>query len=172
MASLNRTVVGGKETLRAMLLTAGIGEYNATLSLPYMYFLPRTCDPFTQGVMQLVEGLQNLLKGRGQRVPVDGFLGPETAAAVAKFAGAGWSDKTWLQIYGDVIRGRLAPGFEPGLAPIDHTIDDAAADAQIPTGGLTDVVGGIARNPLAWVVAGAGIFYWFGLTRPNPRSRR
>jgi hypothetical protein len=167
MASLNRMVLGGKENIREMLLAAGIGEYSAILSLPYVYFMPRTCDPHAQGVMQLVEGLQNLMRARKQGVPLDGYLGQSTAKALERFSGPNWRDKTWFQIYGDVIRGQRAPGYQVGMQPIPSDIPDRAADAQVPTGGLTDAVSGVAGNPLAWLAAGAGLFYYFGIKRPR-----
>lgn len=172
MASLNRTIGGRMDNIRQMMLAAGIGEYNAILSLPYMYFLPRTCDPYAQGTMQIVEGLQNLLNARGKRVLVSGYMDPGTMAAVQTFSGDTWVDKTWLQIYGDVMRGRVAPGLTPPLVPSSTAMVDAEADAQIPTAGLTDAIGGVATNPYVWLAAGASLFYFFGWKRPNPRSRR
>jgi len=148
VASLNRMVGGRKDNLREMLLAAGIGEYNAILSLPYMYFMPRTCDPYMQGVMQLVEGLQNLLRGRGARITMNGTLGADTAAAVARFSGPGWRDKTWMQIYGDVLRGRvLDPPAMPEPEPVEAT------------SGILDAV---ATNPLAWLAGGAAAYFFLG----------
>lgn len=168
MASLNRTMVGGRENARQMLEAAGIGEYNAILSLPYIYFLPRTCDPYAQGVMQLVEGLQNLLKARGLAVPKDGVMGPSTIAAVKQYAGPGWGDKTWLQIYGDVLRGKKG---------ISLTVPELAEmpDTHVATDGFTDMIGSVATNPWAWMAVGAAMLYQFGWKRTNPsrsRSRR
>ncbi len=163
MATLNRTIVGGKENARQMLEAAGIGEYNVTLSLPYIYFMPKSCDPYTQGVMQLVEGLQNMLKARGQAVPKDGVLGESTKSALRQFAGPGWADKTWLQLYGDVLRGKRAPGYDPRL----QAAPGLDSGMQTPTAGLTDVVGGLATNPLAWIAGGAAALFFY-----RKRARR
>ena len=169
MAQLNRRIGGRKENLREMLLSAGIGEFNATMSLPYMYFLPRTCDPYTQGVIQIVEGLQNLLNARGARVEVDGWMGEHTVKAILPYAGHQWRDKTWMQLYGDVLRGRFAPGFEPG-PPGD--VDLAGYTEETGLGSLVDDVVDLGSNPLALLAAGAAAYYFFGQKRPNPAPRR
>lgn len=164
MAKLNR-IRGDVGTIREMLLAAGIGEYNAVLSIPYMYFLPRTCDPYAQGVQQIVQGLQNLLAYRGLQVPQDGFMGSSTMAATERFAGRMWRDKTWLQLYGDVIRGRLAPGFEktPQPAPVEAPQPQAV--------GFVDVID-LATNPLAWVAGGAAFYFLVHKKKPNPARAR
>lgn len=101
------------ENVRELLLRAGIGQYNAQLALQYVWFSPVVCDPYAQGVMLLVQGLQNLLTSKGHPLVVDGGLGEETAAAIAKYAGADWANKTWSEIYSAVIYGNPRPaGFQ------------------------------------------------------------
>lgn len=158
MANLHR-IEGRAPNLREMLLAAGIGEFNATLSIPYMYFMPRTCDPYTQGVMQIIEGLQNLLRARGHKVPLDGWLGPDTAGALQLYAGAGWADKTWMQIYGDVMRGQRAPGFErkPAAALAEYTEREGL--------GSITTIADIVTSPLAWIAGGALAYHLLGRKR-------
>jgi len=171
VAQLNRNIRGRQPNLREMLLAAGIGEFNATMSIPYMYFLPSTTDPYAQGVIQIVEGLQNLLNARGLLVPIDGWMGPETINAVMRYAGASWRDKSWMQIYGDVLRGQLAPGF----APPEPTDELAGYIEETGLGDLTTAVTDLVTSPIGLVAGGAlAYLLWRSKKRPNParRSRR
>jgi hypothetical protein len=168
MAQLNHRIGGRRENLREMLLSAGIGEFNATMSIPYMMMMPRTCDPWTQGIIQLVEGLQNLLNARGARIIVDGWLGHDTGAALARFAGPNWQDKTWMQLYGDVIRGRTVPSSSPAAVGEYH-------GGYVAETGLEGIVDAVVTNPLAWLAAGAAAFVITQRRRranPSRRARR
>lgn len=171
MAQLNRNIGGRKENIRQMLLAAGIGEFNATMSIPYMYFLPRTCDPSTQGVIQIVEGLQNLLRARGEQVPLDGWMGKTTVDALMKFAGPTWRDKSWVQLYGDVLRGRRAPGFEKDAPASAQAMDGYVYETGL---GVVPAFADVITHPIAWIAAGAAAYYFLGKKpRSNPaRGRR
>jgi len=140
------------EDIREQLLAAGVGEYNAILSLPYMYFLPRTCDPHAQGIIQIVEGLQNLLNQRGAHLKVDGSLGPKTAKALTVWAGPRWYDKAWSQLYADVLAGKKWSGF--------YRYGRAGGYEQ-PLG--TTLFGDVLASPLALV--GIGAFVWWNWFR-------
>jgi hypothetical protein len=98
---------GGNTDLRALLLKAGVGDTNASMGIQFMNFLPTTTDPYAPGTIEIVKGLQRLLVQRGARIEVDGGLGENTVKAILPYAGPRWHDKSWSQIYGDVIDGRL-----------------------------------------------------------------
>jgi hypothetical protein len=68
-------------TVRDMLLMGGVGQYNAVLSIPYMFFMARTTEPYAQGVQQLIKGLQRLLNKRGASLKVDGGLARDARRA-------------------------------------------------------------------------------------------
>jgi hypothetical protein len=163
VAQLNHRIAARSPNLLEMLATAGVGQFNAPMSVPYMYWLPSTCDPAAQGVIQIVEGLQNLLNARGARLEVDGWMGAPTVRALMPYAGADWRDKTWMQLYGDVLRGRRAAGFEPVRA--------IATDGYTAETGLGDLASTILTNPLAWIAGGAAAYYVLGRKRQNPRRR-
>jgi lysozyme family protein len=93
-----------EDDVRDMLLQLGVGHNNATMLIPYMFFLPRTCDPDAQGVMFVVAALQNGLNRRGANLQTDGYLGKKTAAAIRRVSGPTWVDKTWVQIAGDILK--------------------------------------------------------------------
>lgn len=84
--------------VRNMLKKLGAGESGANLATPFIFFLPRTSDPYAQGIHVIVQGLQ-----KGVGVKPDGWLGADTAAKIRKIAGEGWRDMTWAQLYEKVI---------------------------------------------------------------------
>ncbi len=106
--------------LRDMLLAGGAGQFMADLSICFMNFLPGTCDPYAQGVIQIVSGLQRLLNKHGARLEVDGGMGMRTLAALKVFAGPRWYEKSWAQLYADVLEGGPWQGF--------HRFDRAIVD--------------------------------------------
>ncbi len=159
MQGMHKRIAGPRLDTRDMLLAAGIGEYVATMSLPYMFFLPRTSDPYAQGVIQIVQGLQTLLNRHGADLEVDGGLGKKTIAALAKFSGPRWHDKSWAQLYGDVLRGRRWGGIirqerggpKPGAMGYDYV------SPPNPLG--SSLVGDVLMSPIAW--AGAAALAWW-----------
>jgi len=146
--------------LRDMLLSAGVGEYNVVLSIPYMMMLPRTCDPYAQGVMQIVSGLQRLLIKRGARLAVDGGMGDATVRALLPYSGPRWYDKNWTQLYGDVLAGMKWKGVErvTRADELDWSMGDYGADYR--TQELGGLFGDIAASPLPWIAGAAAL--WFG----------
>lgn len=158
--------------LRDMLLSAGIGQYNAVMSIPYMSMLPSTTDPYAQGVMQLVRGLQRLLNGRGGKLIEDGGLGEATVRALMFYAGPRWQDKNWAQLYGDVIAGQQWPGWKRhGRSPNNQNIvvqTPMAGDRwDYSKAGLgLDPFGDLLTNPVV-LAAGAFAVWWKFFRKPS-----
>jgi lysozyme family protein len=120
-------IPGRDADLRTMLLRAGVGQFTASMSIPYMNMLPSTTDPYAQGVSQLVAGLQRLLNKRGANLAVDGGMGERTAAALERFAGPRWGERSWAQLYGDVLASQEWSSFDRndrGLAGLGLTEDE------------------------------------------------
>jgi len=156
MAQLVQQIGGHQWNVREMVLNAGIGQYLAQMAIPYMYFLPRTCDPYAQGTQAIVQGLQNMLAARGHRVPVDGWMGRATMDATRVYAGPRWMDKSWVQIYGDVMAGKVVARPPQARLP---------ATAPTATGDVLDPVIDLASNPLAWLAGGAAVYFLVGRKR-------
>jgi hypothetical protein len=104
--------IGAQADLREMMLAAGIGNYNAAMGIQFMNFLPTTTDPYAQGTILIVRGLQRLLNKRGAGLAVDGGMGKATVRALVKYAGPRWYDKSWSQLYGDIMDGRVWDGWD------------------------------------------------------------
>jgi len=143
----------GMHTLREYLLAAGVGQYALEMSIPYMNFLPGTTEPYAQGVLQLVKGLQRLLNRHGAKLVEDGGVGVETVAAIQVFAGPRWKEKSWAQIYADVLRGEPWPGYRR----IDREIP-LMAGVRGYGGELSGFVGDVMASPLPWIGLGALIY--------------
>jgi len=91
------------QTLRQMLLDAGVSSFLADMAIPFMWFTPGTVDPDAPSVIEIIRGVQRSLRALGYRqVLVSGVLDRDTAAALSRVAGRGWMSKAWVQIYGDV----------------------------------------------------------------------
>ena len=101
----------GPTDLRTLLLAGGVGQFSAVMSIPYMNFLPSTTDPYAQGVIQLVQGLQRLLGKRGAKLRVTGVLDRETVVSLQRYAGPRWYEKSWAQLYQAVWIGRPWKGY-------------------------------------------------------------
>lgn len=90
--------VGVERDVRTMLLQAGVGQYNASMLTTQMFLMPRTTDPSAQATMLIVQGVQRLLG-----LPATGQADMRTKAALRQFSGPTWTNKTWVQIYGDLL---------------------------------------------------------------------
>ncbi len=140
--------------LRAMLLAAGVGQFNAQLSIPKMMIGVRSCDPYDQGVMQVVQALQNVMnaKGASPRLELTGFLDAPTQRELRRYSGSSWQDKSWAQVLGDVLDNQPAPRAA------------AAAIAPVPREpGLGDFVGDVLYSPLG--LAAAGVAAWLFINK-------
>jgi len=87
------------------LATLGVPQATIPVAGQYLYFLPTTSDPDTQGVRIIIKALQVGLKRLGHNVLVNGVFDEATARAidtVSQPAGS-WQVKTWVQLLGNVV---------------------------------------------------------------------
>lgn len=95
-----------ENNVRFMLLDLGVPPYLVDMAIPYSWFLPGTSDPDSPAVIELIRGLQRGLRGIGYKhVLVSGVLDRSTAKALDEISPpkGSWMEKTWVQLYGDVI---------------------------------------------------------------------
>ena len=93
-----------QKTVREMLLALGLKDFGATLAMPMMYFLPRTTQPMADSTIVIVQGVQRGLNRLGWKVPIDGMMDERTKEGLRRVSGDMWSDKSWVQIYGDLLQ--------------------------------------------------------------------
>lgn len=129
---------------RELLTALGIGQFNATMVIQYMFIAPATTDPKSPSVMMLVKAIQNRLALLGYAVPQAGYLDRQTANAIESVAGAGWESRMWADTVKVVLAAPRATRAR--VLPIARSMS-----------GLPDVPGG----KLTYAAAAAAAAYYF-----------
>ncbi len=93
-------------TARALLRAIGIGDFNATMVITYMFIAPATTDPKASPVILLVKHLQTMMRAMGSKLRVTGYLDNATAAAIEQIAGPGWEQRPWSDTVQAVLNAR------------------------------------------------------------------
>jgi hypothetical protein len=108
---------------RQLLLALGMGQYNATMAVPYMFIAPAATDPAMPQVMLMTKHLQQGLRAAGAPCPVTGVIDDATARCLQQLLGSRWNQKSWFELYDAVIRAKrtraleTAPLMDLGLVP-------------------------------------------------------
>jgi hypothetical protein len=132
---------------RSILLALGMGDYNATMVIPYLFMAPAQTDPQMAQIILLTEYLQKALRQMGAPLPVTRSIDAQWAPYVSAVAGRSWPDLPWAEIARYVLEAK-ARGKK--LAPQGITITvgrgglDGALDSlpKVPGGLFTYAVGG------------------------------
>lgn len=137
---------------RELLTGLGIGNFNATMIIQYLWTAPATTDPKSPSIILLVQALQRTLKRAGARLAVTGYLDQPTAAVLTQVVGPGWEQVAWATVVEsvlDVLEGKraMAPGLESGgdtfvaqAQPLDGLLDPAFLP-PVPGGIFTYLAG-------------------------------
>lgn len=151
-----------KMTSRELLTAIGIGQWNATGTIPYLMIAPATTDPKAPQVMELVRHLQQVLFRMGASdVASTGYLDPSTARALRMVAGPNWERMTWgANIQAVLAAARSGQRLTAGSGPADTSGGGAVAVGG-PLDFLPDVPGGI----LTYGVVGYLIYRHFAKAR-------
>jgi hypothetical protein len=138
-----------ERTGRELLKQLGIGQFNITMIIPYLWIAPATTDPKSAQTILMVEKLQGILAGPLQApVRVTGYLDLETAKALSKLVGDRWMSMPWAATIRAVVNAR-----DNGL-----TMEEPMPDLYVPettlagipgVPGLPDVPGGIITYGVA-----------------------
>jgi hypothetical protein len=133
-----------KPTSRDLLLAIGIGQWNATGTIPYLMIAPATTDPKSPQVTEIVRHLQQILFRLGATDVADtGYLDQPTARALRTVAGPNWERMPWganiKAVLAAVRRGQRLTGASAPVAP--------SGGGAVAVGGpldfLPDVPGGL-----------------------------
>lgn len=136
------------QNARELLTQLGIGNFNATMVIQYMFIAPATTDPKSPPIMTLVAAIQRRLQGLGYSVPQNGYLDVPTANAITTIASSGWQNRAW----GDTVKAVLSAPHASSRAEPEPL---GAPMGSLPMFSLPDVPGGA----LTYVAAGAALYY-------------
>lgn len=111
------------QNAREILTALGIGHFNATMIMPYMFVAPATTDPKSAQTIMVVSALQKILYGLGATdVPLSGALDAATARALESIVGPDWQRTTWAGNASSVLayrdNGGLLRAPAPPMAPV------------------------------------------------------
>ena len=89
---------------RELLLGLGMGNYNATIAIQYMFIAPAATDPAMPSIILMTKHLQQGLRAAGATdVGVSGQLDAATARALIKLVGPDWNNITWYALFQAVL---------------------------------------------------------------------
>lgn len=83
---------------RSILLAMGMGDFNATMVIPYLFMAPAQTDPQMSQIIMLTKHLQGLLKSMGAPLPITGSIDGNWAPYLAKAVGRDWMNMPWEEI--------------------------------------------------------------------------
>lgn len=132
-----------ERTVRNMLVELGIGQFNTTQIIPFLFTQPATTDPKQAGIILLVKAIQQNLNAMGATLRENGYLDLPTAAALNIVVGDRWETLTWNDNVSAILSARknklsIAPVASPAMGSDIH-----AAYQEMGLFGLPDVPGGI-----------------------------
>jgi hypothetical protein len=139
-----------KFNIRHQLLELGVGDFNATMAIPYMLIAPRTSDPAMVQILVVVKKMQEVLRGMGARIETSGVLDEPTARVVQQICGPEWLSMPYYEIVRCVLNAKKS-----GHKFIDNpTVGGSPQATGDVFGFLPEIPGGAITY-----VAGAGLLY-------------
>lgn len=147
-----------KNTCRNLLIQLGVGDFNATMAIPYMFIHARALDPSMVQMLVVVTKLQEALAAMGANgIVPHGVLDPATSDAIQALVGPEWVQMPFYEIVKAVVKAEHS-GFQ--FAP-------ATAQAGItptPTSGVLDTIPdslGLPSVPGGILTYGLGAYFLF-----------
>ena len=120
----------GENDARQLLLGLGVGNYNATIMIQYMFLAPSATDPAMPSIILMTKHLQLGLRAAGAHsVAVNGQIDDTTARALIQLVGPEWNHVAWYELFRSTIEakkrrsleqqsGNLELGFIPDLPAV------------------------------------------------------
>jgi hypothetical protein len=137
--------------MRELLTRIGIGQFNATMIVQYMFMAPATTDPKSSAIILLVTQIQKALQMLGCDVAVSGYLDPTTANYMSQVVGSGWESRSWgdnvsaivnALVHQQTVSGEPDPVYAPTPAKPVLGIWDPPILPAVPGGIITYAVAG------------------------------
>jgi len=140
-------------TLRVLLTDLGIGNFNATMIIPFMFMAPASTDPKQPSVLMLVRAIQQTLYSMGAPVRDSGMIDQATSYQLERLAGPGWLNQSWAQVVTTLLEAKKAH-INLSAPP------QLATNSGPPAVGLFDFLPDVPGGLLTYAV-GAGALYYF-----------
>lgn len=141
----SKIIKKGPNDARSMLLALGVGNYNATIMVQYMFLAPAATDPAMPSIMLMTKHLQAGLRAAGARVPLSGVIDDATAKSLIVLVGPDWNQVTWYGLFEAVT-----------AAKRQRVLERRSESMPLGMVDLPDVPGG----NLTWAAAGALAAYY------------
>lgn len=131
---------------RELLTKIGIGQFNATMVIPYLWIAPATTDPKSPQIILMVQKIQRQLNQLGANIAETGYLDLPTASALSLVVGDRWMTSPWSWTIQAVLSAK-ASGLSIAPAPIVSS--SAPGPESMGAFGLPDVPGGLVTYGVA-----------------------
>ncbi len=144
-----------ERNVRELLKAIGIGDFNATMIIQYMFVAPATTDPRSAPIIHLVQAMQQALLSMGADLQVSGYLDTPTATALYQVVGPNWERISWADNIRAIVDARRV-GFS-AAPPVASVAIPVAAPSM---GGVFDFLPDVPGGFLTYLI-GAGIAYHY-----------
>lgn len=135
---------------RQLLLSLGMGQYNATIAIQYMFIAPAATDPAMPSIILMTKHLQLGLRAAGaSNIAVSGQIDDPTAAALIELVGPDWNQVVWYELFRATSEAKKRRSLEQRAGDLDLGV---VPDAPSVPGGM-----------LTW--AAAAVAAWYFLLR-------
>lgn len=149
MATATKYMRQNESNARELLLALGVGHYNATIMIQYMFLSPSTTDPAMPSIILMTNHLQAGLRAAGAKyVNITGQIDAPTAKALIALVGPDWNHVTWYGLFETTL-----------FAKRQKTLVTRTKDIPLGFIDLPDVPGGT----ITW--AAAAVAAWYFLLR-------
>jgi hypothetical protein len=135
---------------RQLLLSLGMGQYNATIAIQYMFIAPAATDPAMPSIILMTKHLQLGLRSAGaSKVAVTGQIDDPTARALIQLLGPDWNQVVWYELFRATAEAKKR-----------RSLEQRATDLEL---GATPDLPAVPGGMLTW--AAAAVAAWYFLLR-------
>ena len=89
--------------VRQILIAMGMGDFNITGVINFMFWAPATTDGDMPAIIQLVQLIQRRINTLGGNLSVTGRLDQPTVAALTRALGPTWPKMSWYEICRNLV---------------------------------------------------------------------
>jgi hypothetical protein len=102
---------GTENNARQILKRLGMGDFNATMVMQFMFVAPAATDPAMPPVVLMTRHLQQGLVASGADCGITGIIDDQTAKCLEALVGPKWHQMSWYHLMNAVIRAKQRRSF-------------------------------------------------------------